>query len=171
MGASKIFLGMTRNQQVWPGLLWSEYFLAWCPCGKSHFCAYGLWLWALGTSFAWLWVRAEEFFCLWLPRTCSFPLIRIQEQVDRLARRRGLLKEWWCWGGETVFSGLEFLSNCWPRMEQWLINPVVTNTYLFNVEEVGLHALDCHLFVIFNALGLEHLRKCPLSFFGYQSVF
>jgi hypothetical protein len=44
-------------------------------------------------------------------------------------------------------------------------------TYLFDVVEVGLHALDGDLFVGLDLLGLQHLGEGALSLLAYQPVF
>jgi hypothetical protein len=43
-------------------------------------------------------------------------------------------------------------------------------TYLFDVEEVGLHTLDCNLLVALDGLGLEHFRKGTFSLLLNQSI-
>lgn len=43
-------------------------------------------------------------------------------------------------------------------------------SYLFNIEEVGLHALDGDLLVGLDLLGLKHLREGALALLTYQPI-
>ncbi len=52
----------------------------------------------------------------------------------------------------------------------YAINNSIELTYLVDVIEVSLHALDGHILACFDRLRLQHFRKGAFSFFANQSV-